>query len=91
MQGRSTCVVDLGARLHVGAVVDEMSDRDALYEFRHAAVMIAVPMRDDQVVDPGEAGILGGQSVVVIAKAIEQRFNYAQDWPLGSALSVMVV
>ena len=37
-----------------------------------------------------EASILGGQSVVVIAKAIEQRFNYAQDWPLGSALSVIV-
>jgi spermidine/putrescine transport system permease protein len=37
-----------------------------------------------------EASILGGQSVVVIAKAIEQRFNYAQDWPLGSTLSVIV-
>lgn len=37
-----------------------------------------------------EASILGGQAVVVIAKAIEQRFTYAQDWPLGSALTVVV-
>ncbi|MDQ3560268.1 MAG: ABC transporter permease [Pseudomonadota bacterium] len=37
-----------------------------------------------------EAAILGGQSVVVIAKAIEQRFTYAQDWPLGSSLTVAV-
>ena len=37
-----------------------------------------------------EASILGGQAVVVIAKAIEQRFTYAQDWPLGSALTVIV-
>ena len=37
-----------------------------------------------------EAGILGGRSVVVIAQAIEQRFSYAQDWPLGSALTVFV-
>jgi spermidine/putrescine transport system permease protein len=35
-----------------------------------------------------ESGILGGRSVVVIAQAIEQRFSYAQDWPLGSALTV---
>ena len=37
-----------------------------------------------------EAAILGGQAVTVIAKAIEQRFTYAQDWPLGSALTVLV-
>ena len=37
-----------------------------------------------------EAAILGGQAVTVIAKAIEQRFTYAQDWPLGSALHRLV-
>lgn len=38
-----------------------------------------------------EAAILGGQAVNVITHAIEQRFNYAQDWPLGSALTVLVI
>jgi spermidine/putrescine transport system permease protein len=37
-----------------------------------------------------EASILGGQAVTVVAKAIEQRFTYAQDWPLGAALTVLV-
>jgi spermidine/putrescine transport system permease protein len=38
-----------------------------------------------------EAAILGGRAVVVAAQAIEQRFNYAQDWPLGSALTILVI
>ena len=38
----------------------------------------------------GEAAILGGQSVVVAVQSIEQRFNYAQDWPLGSALATVL-
>jgi spermidine/putrescine transport system permease protein len=38
-----------------------------------------------------EMSILGGQSVTVIARAIEQRFNYAQDWPLGAALTMLVI
>lgn len=38
-----------------------------------------------------EASILGGRAVVVISQAIEQRFNYAQDWPLGAALTVLVI
>ena len=38
-----------------------------------------------------EASILGGRAVVVAAQAIEQRFNYAQDWPLGSALTVLII
>lgn len=38
-----------------------------------------------------EMSILGGQSVTVITRAIEQRFSYAQDWPLGAALTVLVV
>lgn len=38
-----------------------------------------------------EMTILGGQSVTVISRAIEQRFNYAQDWPLGAALTVLTI
>jgi spermidine/putrescine transport system permease protein len=38
-----------------------------------------------------EAAILGGRAVVVVSQAIEQRFTYAQDWPLGSALTVLVI
>ena len=26
-----------------------------------------------------------------MTRAIEQRFNYAQDWPLGAALTVLVI
>jgi len=38
-----------------------------------------------------EMSILGGQAVTVVARAIEQRFSYAQDWPLGAALTVLVI
>lgn len=38
-----------------------------------------------------EAAILGGRAVTVITAAIEQRFNYAQDWPMGAALTVIVI
>jgi spermidine/putrescine transport system permease protein len=38
-----------------------------------------------------EAAILGGRAVTVITAAIEQRFNYAQDWPMGAALTVVVI
>ncbi|MEL7047144.1 MAG: ABC transporter permease, partial [Pseudomonadota bacterium] len=38
-----------------------------------------------------EAAILGGRAVTVISAAIEQRFNYAQDWPMGAALTVLVL
>jgi spermidine/putrescine transport system permease protein len=38
-----------------------------------------------------EMSILGGQAVTVVTRAIEQRFNYAQDWPLGAALTVLVI
>ncbi len=37
-----------------------------------------------------EAKILGGQSVIVISHDIEIAFTYAQNWPLGSALAVLV-
>src|SRR5205814_4198327 len=43
-----------GLRLHGRTVVDEMLNRDALGQFRHAAEVIAVPMRGDQVIDLGE-------------------------------------
>jgi spermidine/putrescine transport system permease protein len=38
-----------------------------------------------------EMSILGGQAVTVVTRAIEQRFNYAQDWPLGAALTMLVI
>lgn len=38
-----------------------------------------------------EAAILGGRAITVITAAIEQRFNYAQDWPMGAALTVVVI
>ncbi len=38
-----------------------------------------------------EVAILGGRAVTVVTTAIEQRFNYAQDWPMGAALTVIVI
>ncbi|MEE8507308.1 MAG: ABC transporter permease, partial [Kiloniellales bacterium] len=38
-----------------------------------------------------EAKILGGQAVIMIADDIESAFTYGQNWPLGSALSVLLV
>ena len=38
-----------------------------------------------------EAAILGGQTVTVVTRAIEQRFSYAQDWPMGAALTVLII
>ena len=38
-----------------------------------------------------EAKILGGQSIVPIAHAIQHEFTYAQNWPLGSAISVLTI
>jgi len=37
-----------------------------------------------------EAKVLGGQSVIVIAHDIEIAFTYSQNWPLGSALAVIL-
>jgi spermidine/putrescine transport system permease protein len=37
-----------------------------------------------------EAKILGGQSIIVISHDIEIAFTYSQNWPLGSALAVIV-
>ena len=37
-----------------------------------------------------EAKVLGGQKVIPIAHDIEIAFTYAQNWPLGAALSVLL-
>ena len=38
-----------------------------------------------------EAKILGGQSIIMISHDIETAFTYAQNWPLGSALSTLLI
>jgi spermidine/putrescine transport system permease protein len=38
-----------------------------------------------------ESKILGGQSVITITQDIEAAFTYAQNWPLGSALALILV
>jgi spermidine/putrescine transport system permease protein len=38
-----------------------------------------------------ESKILGGQSIITIAQDIEVAFTYAQNWPLGSALALVLV
>ena len=38
-----------------------------------------------------EAKVLGGQKVIPITHDIEIAFTYAQNWPLGAALSVLLM
>ena len=38
-----------------------------------------------------EATLLGGANIVVISHAIQHEFTYAQNWPLGSAISVLTI
>ncbi len=38
-----------------------------------------------------EAKILGGQAVIMIADDIETAFTFSQNWPLGSALAVLLL
>lgn len=38
-----------------------------------------------------ESKILGGQAVIMIADDIETAFTFSQNWPLGSALSVLLL
>lgn len=38
-----------------------------------------------------ESKILGGQAVIMIADDIESAFTFGQNWPLGSALSVLLI
>ncbi len=38
-----------------------------------------------------ESKLLGGQAVIVLADEIETAFTYGQNWPLGSALSIVLI
>lgn len=38
-----------------------------------------------------ESKILGGQAIIMIADDIESSFTFAQDWPKGSVLSVLLI
>lgn len=38
-----------------------------------------------------ESKLLGGQAVIVLADDIETAFTYGQNWPLGSALSMVLI
>ena len=38
-----------------------------------------------------EAKLLGGRSVIVLTDDVESAFTYAQNWPLGSALALILV
>ena len=38
-----------------------------------------------------ESKILGGQAVITIADDIETAFTFGQDWPVGSALSMILI
>jgi spermidine/putrescine transport system permease protein len=38
-----------------------------------------------------EAKVLGGQKIIPVAHDIEIAFTYAQNWPLGAALSVLLI
>jgi spermidine/putrescine transport system permease protein len=38
-----------------------------------------------------ESKLLGGQKVIVMADEIESAFTYGQNWPLGSALAVVLI
>jgi spermidine/putrescine transport system permease protein len=38
-----------------------------------------------------EAKVLGGQQIIPITHDIEIAFTYSQNWPLGAALSVLLM
>lgn len=38
-----------------------------------------------------ESKLLGGQAVIVISDDVESAFTYGQNWPLGSALAVVLI
>lgn len=38
-----------------------------------------------------ESKLLGGQKIIVIADEVETAFTYGQNWPLGSALAVILI
>jgi spermidine/putrescine transport system permease protein len=90
----------LGLALVPRDLVDAARDLGAgrLYIWREIELPLAMPgiligMLLTFVLGIGataEAKILGGQSVIVISHDIEIAFTYSQNWPLGSALSVVV-
>jgi hypothetical protein len=45
------------SRLHVGPVIHEMRNWDARGQFSDTTVMVAMPVSDDQVIDPGDASV----------------------------------
>ena len=53
--------IDLCARLHVGPVVDELSDGNPRRELGKAADVIAVVVRRDQMIDLRDPGVLDGR------------------------------
>ncbi len=38
-----------------------------------------------------ESKLLGGQAVIVLADDVESAFTYGQNWPLGSALAMVLI
>jgi spermidine/putrescine transport system permease protein len=38
-----------------------------------------------------ESKLLGGQAVIVISDDVESAFTYGQNWPLGSALAMVLI
>jgi spermidine/putrescine transport system permease protein len=38
-----------------------------------------------------ESKILGGQAVIVISDDVETAFTFGQNWPLGAALSLILI
>ena len=55
----------------VFAVVEELADLDALHEIRHAAHVVRMEVRDEHLVELGNAGIVhGGHDAVGIAAVV---------------------
>ena len=49
-----------GARLHIRPVIDEFPDRDSLRQLFHAAEMVGVVMRQNQMIDLGQTRVAHG-------------------------------
>lgn len=93
--------MSLGIAMIPRDLVDAASDlgADRLMIWREIELPLAMPgiligMLLTFVLGAGaiaESKILGGQSVITIAQDIEVAFTYAQNWPLGSALALLLV
>ena len=64
-------------------VIDERPNRDQLRELRHGAVVVGVEVRDEQVVDPLDAGrARGGEDAVGVARLLRiARKRAKPPWP----------